>query len=157
MYLCIYLSIEREFFFFLTPAPAPYVHSWARGQNRAAAATPCHSHNNTRSEPHLPPTPQLAAMLDPQPTERGQGWNLHLRRDNIESLTPWATVGTPSIDYFKPNHLGLKKVSHFNPHEIDKSELHVEILKRQPSDPDPLGPRDAGWRGHWVRLPGRLS
>ena len=34
---------------------------WARGQIGAAAA----SHSNTRSEPHLPPTPQLTAMPDP--------------------------------------------------------------------------------------------
>ena len=29
------------------------------------------------SEPHLQPTPQLMAMPDPQPTEQGQGLNLH--------------------------------------------------------------------------------
>ena len=31
--------------------------------------------SNTRSELHLPSTPQLMATLDPQPTERGQGSN----------------------------------------------------------------------------------
>ena len=32
-------------------------------------------YSNTRSEPCLWPTPQITAMLDPQPTERGQGLN----------------------------------------------------------------------------------
>ena len=36
-----------------------------------------HSHSHAKSEPHLWPTPQIAAMPDPQPTERGQGSNLY--------------------------------------------------------------------------------
>ena len=35
----------------------------------------CHSHSNVGSELPLGPTPQLMAMLDPQPTEQGQGSN----------------------------------------------------------------------------------
>ena len=35
-----------------------------------------HSHSNARSEPHLRPIPQLTAVRDPEPTERGQGLNL---------------------------------------------------------------------------------
>ena len=41
----------------------------ASGQIGAAAASLHHSHSNLRSEPHLQPTPQLTATLDPQPTE----------------------------------------------------------------------------------------
>ena len=37
----------------------------ARGQVRAAAAGPHHSHSNARSEPHLQTTLQLVATLDP--------------------------------------------------------------------------------------------
>ena len=50
-----------------------YGGSQARGGIGAAAASLCR--NNTRSEPSLQPTPQLMAMLGPQPTERGQGSN----------------------------------------------------------------------------------
>ena len=53
--------------------------SQARGVIRAVAAGLCHSYSNTGSKPHLRPTPQLTAILDPQPTERGQGSNLHPR------------------------------------------------------------------------------
>ena len=40
-------------------APSAYGSSQARGQIRASAASLCHSHSNTRSEP------QLAPKLDP--------------------------------------------------------------------------------------------
>ena len=42
-----------------------YESSQTRGQIRAAAAGLCHSHAGTGSDPHLQPTPLLAAMLDP--------------------------------------------------------------------------------------------
>ena len=41
----------------------------------AVAADLRQSHSNAGSEPRLQPTPQLTAMLDPQPTEQGQGSN----------------------------------------------------------------------------------
>ena len=41
----------------------------------AAAAGLPHSHSNTGSELCIRPTPQFTATPDPQPTERGQGWN----------------------------------------------------------------------------------
>ena len=47
----------------------------ARGRIRATAAGLPDSHGNTRSEPHLQPTPQLMAMPDPKPTEQAQGSN----------------------------------------------------------------------------------
>ena len=52
-----------------------YGRSQARGRVRAAAASQHHSHSNAGSEPCLWPTPQLMAVPDPQPTERGQGSN----------------------------------------------------------------------------------
>ena len=52
-----------------------YGSSQARGQIGDTAAALGHS--IIRSEPHLPPTPELTAMPDPQPTEKGQGSNLH--------------------------------------------------------------------------------
>ena len=51
--------------------------SQARGLIGAAAAGLHHSHSNVRSKPCLRATPQLTAMPDPQPTEQGQGSNLH--------------------------------------------------------------------------------
>ena len=38
-------------------------------------------------ELHLPPTPQSMAMLDPQPTEQGQGSNLNPHGYQSDSLT----------------------------------------------------------------------
>ena len=36
-----------------------------------------HHHSNASSEPGLPPAPQLMAMAESEPTEQGQGLNLH--------------------------------------------------------------------------------
>ena len=52
-------------FFFPTAAPAAYGNSWARGWIEAIAASLHDSHSNTRSKPHLWPTPQFTPMLDP--------------------------------------------------------------------------------------------
>ena len=60
-------------FAFSRAAPAAYGGSQDRGRIRAAAADLRHSHSNSGPEPCLRPTPQLTAMPDPQPTERGQG------------------------------------------------------------------------------------
>ena len=62
-------------FFFLRPHVRRM--EVARRQIGAAAAGLDHSRSNARSQPHLPPTPQLVAELDGQPTERGQGLNPH--------------------------------------------------------------------------------
>ena len=42
-----------------------YGGSQTRRQIGATAASLCHRHSNKGSEPHLQPTPQLAAMPDP--------------------------------------------------------------------------------------------
>ena len=61
-------------FFFLTfififllfrATPMAYRGSQARDRIEAVATGLCHSHSNAGSEPHLQPTPQLTAMLDP--------------------------------------------------------------------------------------------
>jgi len=46
-------------------APETFGSSQASGGIGPAAASLHHSHNNTGSEPHLRPTPQLTATLDP--------------------------------------------------------------------------------------------
>ena len=46
-------------------APAAYGGSQARGPIGATAAGLYHSHSHAGSEPHLRPTPQLTAVLDP--------------------------------------------------------------------------------------------
>ena len=46
-----------------------------RGIIGAVAADLHQSPSNARSEPRLPPTPQLTATPDPQLTEQGQGLN----------------------------------------------------------------------------------
>ena len=75
---CLTISFNSLslFFYLFRAALVAYGSSQARGLIGAAAATGlCHSHSNARSMPHLQPTPQLMATPDPQPTERGQGWN----------------------------------------------------------------------------------
>jgi len=60
---------EIYFFLFLfllfRAIPEAYGSSQARGQIGAAAAGLNHSHSHTGSEPHLRPTTQLTATLDP--------------------------------------------------------------------------------------------
>ena len=63
-------------FAFSRASPAVHGGSQARGRNGAVAASLHHSHSNAGSEPRLQPTLQPSAMLDPQPTEQGQGPNL---------------------------------------------------------------------------------
>ena len=52
-----------------------YEGSQAKGHIRAIVTGLCHSHGDAGSQPCLSPTPQLMAMLDPLPTEQGQGSN----------------------------------------------------------------------------------
>ena len=59
IYLFIYLLV------FLRVAPVAYGGSQAKGQIGAVTAGLCHSHSHARSEPHLPPAPQLMATPDP--------------------------------------------------------------------------------------------
>ena len=64
--LYIYITLWSHFLFlFFRDIPSAYEPSQARGWIRAAAAGLGHSYGNTRSEPHLWPTPQLTATLDP--------------------------------------------------------------------------------------------
>ena len=60
IYLFIYLS-----FCLLRAAPMAYGGSQARSLIRAVATSLCQSHSSEGSEPHLQPTPQLSATLDP--------------------------------------------------------------------------------------------
>ena len=74
-FLFIFIFILFYFILLFRAAPAAYGSSQARGQIGATAAGLHHSHSSLGSEPRLQPTPQPRAMLDPQPTEQGQGLN----------------------------------------------------------------------------------
>ena len=63
---------------FFRATPMAYGGSQARGLIGATATGLCQSHSNVGSEPRLRLTPQLTAMLDPQPTEQGQEANPQL-------------------------------------------------------------------------------
>ena len=66
LYYCFFLSLSFFFFFaFFRAAPVAYGGSQARGLIGPVAAGLCQSHSNARSKPHLWPTPQLTATLDP--------------------------------------------------------------------------------------------
>ena len=58
-------SPTHSFFLLFRATPAAYGGSQARGRIGAVASSLRHSHSNARSEPHVQPTPQLMAMLDP--------------------------------------------------------------------------------------------
>ena len=73
-------------FFFLFRAPSkPYGSFQARGRIRAAAAGHSHSHSQARSEPHLWPMPQLAAMLILNPLSKARDWT-HIHMDTNRVL-----------------------------------------------------------------------
>ena len=101
-YLFIFNLIYFYFYFFFRAVPTAYESFWARGRFRAAAANLCHSHSNARSEPHLWPTLQFMAMLDPSThwgrpgIEPASSWIL------IEFLARWATTGTPKCFFNEP-------------------------------------------------------
>ena len=59
----------------------------ARGGIRAAAAGLGNSHSNARSQPHLRPTPQLAAMLDCDSLSKARDWTCILM-DTSQVLNP---------------------------------------------------------------------
>ena len=63
-------------FCLIRAAPMACAGSQAGGPIGAVAAGLHHSHSSAGSELCLRPTPQLTAMLDPQPTDPGQGSNL---------------------------------------------------------------------------------
>ena len=58
-------SLSLPLFLLFRAAPLAYGSSQARGHIGAVATGLHHSHSDTRSEPHLQPTPQLMATLDP--------------------------------------------------------------------------------------------
>ena len=74
--LFIYLFIFGLFSLFRA-ALVPYGGSQARGRIGAAATSLRHSDSNAGSKLCLWPMLQLTATPDPQPTEWGQGTNLH--------------------------------------------------------------------------------
>ena len=53
------------FIYFFRAGPAVYRSFQARSQNQSCSCRPSYSHSNAGSKPHLRPTQQLAATLDP--------------------------------------------------------------------------------------------
>ena len=78
-----------EFFFFWPHLKHIEV---LRLEIRATAAS--HTHRNTGSELHLPPTTQLRAMPDPWPKDRGRNQNLYLMDPSWIRFC-CTTMGTP--------------------------------------------------------------
>ena len=73
--LCVCVCVYIFFFVFSRAAPIPCGGSQARGPIGAVTTRIQHSHSKVGYKRHLQPTPQLTAMLEPQPTEQGQGSN----------------------------------------------------------------------------------
>ena len=65
------------FCFFNRAPPMAYRSSQVKGQIRAVATGLYHSHSNAGSKLYLRPIPQLMAIPDPLPNEKGQGLNPH--------------------------------------------------------------------------------
>ena len=78
-------------FAFSRAAPAAYGSSQARRLIGAVATGLHQSHSHMGSKPCLQPTP----MLDPQPTEQGQGSNPQTTWFLVGFVNHWATMGTP--------------------------------------------------------------
>ena len=85
--ICFVVVVVFRLFAFPGAALVAYGDSQARGPIGAAATGLCHSHSHLRSKPCLQPTSQLMAMLDPQPSEQGQGSNLKPHGSQSDSLT----------------------------------------------------------------------
>ena len=81
-YLCIPTHIDRHNFFFFWGGSCTHG-IWTRGWIGAAAASLHHSHSNARSEPSLPPTPQLGSHRS----------LTHWVRPGIEPMSSWMLVG----------------------------------------------------------------
>ena len=84
-------SILKILFFFVflpffRAAHAAYGCSQARGLIGAVAASLHHSRSNIGSKLRLRSAPQLAAMPDPEPTERGQGSNPQAHGYQLDSF-----------------------------------------------------------------------
>ena len=101
---CLFFAISSNFFFFFYNFRATlsaYGSSQARGPIRATSAGLCHSHSNTRSEPHLWPTPQpqqSGIWATPATHTTAHG--------NAKSLTPWSNLKLmDTSQYFHSNHL----------------------------------------------------
>ena len=62
-FLLYYAICPLPFFCPFKATPTVYGGSQARGRTEAEASGLYHSPSNTRSEPHLQPTPQLTATL----------------------------------------------------------------------------------------------
>ena len=69
---CLSFFFFLSFLLFLWAAPTAYRSSQARGRIEAVATGLRQSHSNAGSEPRLPPTPQLMATPDPEPTDKAR-------------------------------------------------------------------------------------
>ena len=73
--LGIKISSSATFFSFLLLRATPMAYGGSQAKGQITAYTTATAHTGSKS--CLQPTPQLMAMTDPQPTERGQGMNPH--------------------------------------------------------------------------------
>jgi len=87
VWMCIVENLESIFAIETDTSLLFWYISQARGLIGDVATSLCQSHSNMGSEPRLQPTPQLTAMLDPYPTEQGQGSNPQPHGSWSDSLT----------------------------------------------------------------------
>ena len=87
--LFIYLFIFRA-------APTAYGSSQVRCWNRAAAASPCYSHRNTESQPHLLPHQSSQQRWIPDSLNEARDRTCILM-DTSQIRFCWATTGTPNV------------------------------------------------------------
>ena len=81
-----YISLIKAFFFFLFIA-APVAYEVLRLVVKLELQLPAYASATATPDPshicNLQSTPQLVPTLDPQPTEQGQGLNLHPHGHNL--------------------------------------------------------------------------
>ena len=112
-----------SFFFLFIAAHASYGSSQARGRIGATASSLHHSHGNTRFKPCLRPTPQVTAIPDRRPTERGQGSNPHPHGYESGWLVTEPQRELPRVIFnvieMKPLLSGVRRVSSHQDGEAD--------------------------------------
>ena len=86
------IMTEERFFFLFAPAPAAYVRSQSRGQIGAASETYTTAYSNAEFLTHW-----ARPGIEPAPSQR-----------QPESLTYWATRGTPPVSFLMMNKLELR-------------------------------------------------
>ena len=109
--------------------PAACGSSQARGQMRGAAASLCHNHSNTRSEPQLWPTLQSAWYQILSPMSKARDETSILTDIMSGFLTHWTTQGTPKSPFYNHQRNNLFGQNHHGGKAAGKQDIHMILCE----------------------------